>query len=67
MVNKVRRMEYTKEIYSVGFTSHLLEQLFDFISSDQVSNLNLFSEYDKAGLLCAIEHLESLEELQNKK
>jgi hypothetical protein len=66
-LNIIRRKEFTENLYSVNFTQHLLEQLYDFICSDQVKSLNYFSEYDKATLLCAIEHLDNYQELTIKK
>lgn len=62
MINATEtREKYTENIYSISFTKEKLIDLYSFIESDEVKELKLFSNYDKATLLCAIEHLEEYE------
>jgi hypothetical protein len=58
------RVKYTKELYNEEFTIHLLKNLYGFLESELVKKLEYFSDYDKAAILCAIEHIERLQELQ---
>jgi hypothetical protein len=58
------RVKYTKELYDEEFTIDLLSNLYSFLESEMVKKLELFSDYDKAAILCAIEHIERLQELQ---
>jgi hypothetical protein len=62
---KLKREKYNPDLYSIDFTKHLLAQLYDFITTEQVESLNYFSDYDKAGLLNALEHLENFSKLKN--
>ncbi|MGG3890258.1 hypothetical protein [Metabacillus fastidiosus] len=57
---RITREMYTKELYKPNFTVDLLKQLYHFIESKSVSDLNYFSDYDKAGLLCAMETIKNL-------
>jgi hypothetical protein len=58
------RVKYTKELYDEEFTIDLLSNLYSFLESEMVKKLELFSDYDKAAILCAIEHIERLQKLQ---
>jgi hypothetical protein len=49
------RNHYTKVTYSPELTKELLFNLFQFLNMRIVEKKQLFSEYDKACLLCAIE------------
>jgi predicted RNA-binding Zn-ribbon protein involved in translation (DUF1610 family) len=59
-VKRIRKL-YTKETYSPKITKELLFNLYNFLNMKIVEEKELFSEYDKASLLCAIEHIDDLE------
>lgn len=63
---KQAREMYTKEPYSPEFTTHLLKQLYHFMESKRVSELHLFSDYEMASLLCAVETIEQLQDELSK-
>jgi predicted RNA-binding Zn-ribbon protein involved in translation (DUF1610 family) len=62
-VKRIRK-QYTNETYSPKFTKELLFNLFNFLNMKIVEEKELFSEYDRASLLCAIEHIDELEKLK---
>jgi hypothetical protein len=62
---KELREPYTKETYSPKLTKELLYNLFQFLNMEIIKEKQLFSEYDKACLLCAIEIINKQENLIN--